>query len=90
MNKNELINQVAKQTGLSRKEAKSGISSMLGIVVNEIAKGKKVTLTGFGTFDIGNRKARTGVNPRTGAKISIKAVKLPRFHPSKTFRTKIK
>ncbi len=90
MNKNELINLVAKKTGLSRKESKSGVTSMLNLVVDEIAKGKKVTLTGFGTFDIGHRKDRVGVNPRTGEKIKIKAVKMPRFHPSKTFRSKIK
>lgn len=90
MNKNDLINRVAKETGLSRKEAKSGVMTMLDLVIDEIAKNKKVTLTGFGTFDISSRKERVGVNPRNGQRITIKATKMPRFHPSKTFRNKIK
>lgn len=90
MNKNELINQVAKKAGLSRKEAKSGVTSMLQMIVDQIASGKKVTITGFGTFDISVHKERAGVNPRTGEKITIRSVKIPRFHPSKTFREKIK
>lgn len=90
MNKNELINTVAKKTGLSRKEAKSGVVSMLDIIIGEISGKKKVTLTGFGTFDVSHRKARVGVNPRNGERINIKAVSMPRFHPSKSFRSKIK
>lgn len=90
MNKNELVNFVAKKTGLSRKEAKSGITNMLKIIEDEIISGKKVTLTGFGTFDISVHKERFGVNPRTGERIKIKPVSIPRFHPSKTFRQKIK
>lgn len=90
MNKNDLINRVAKDTGLSRKEAKSGVTTMLEIVIDEISSNKKVTLTGFGTFDVSSRKERAGVNPRNGQKITIKATKMPRFHPSKTFRNKIK
>ena len=90
MNKNELVNQVAKKTGLSRKEAKSGVTTMLNLIIDQIAGNKKVTLTGFGTFDISHRKERVGVNPRNGQRISIKATTMPRFHPSKTFRSKVK
>lgn len=90
MNKNELINEVARKTGLSRREAEVGIQTMLDLVAKEIAKGGKVTLTGFGTFDLGKRKARSGVNPRTGDPIKIPATKMPRFRPSRNMRDKVK
>jgi len=90
MNKNELINEVARKTGLSRREAEVGIQTMLDAIAKELVNGNKVTLTGFGTFDIGKRKERVGVNPRTGRQIQIKATKMPRFKPSKNLRVKIK
>jgi len=90
MNKNELINEVARKTGLSRREAEAGVQTMLDLISKEITKGKKVTLTGFGSFDIGKRKARSGVNPRTGKPINIPATKMPRFKPSRIMRDKIK
>ena len=90
MNKNELINEVARKTGLSRREAEAGVQTMLDLVSIEIAKGSKVTLTGFGTFDVGKRKARAGVNPRTGDPIKISATKMPRFKPSRNLRGKVK
>jgi len=90
MNKSELINEVARKTGLSRREAEVGVQTMLDMIAKEISKGGKVTLTGFGTFDVGKRKARAGVNPRTGAAIKIAASKMPRFKPSRSLRSKIK
>lgn len=90
MNKSELINEVARKTGLSRREAEVGIQTMLDAISNELAQNKKVTLTGFGTFDVGQRKARTGVNPRTGQPINISATKMPRFKPSRSLRSTIK
>lgn len=90
MNKNELINEVARKTGLSRREAEVGVQSMLDLVVKELSKGQKVTLTGFGTFDVGKRKERSGVNPRTGKPINIPATKMPRFKPSKGLRLKVR
>lgn len=90
MNKSELINEVARKTGLSRREAEVGVQSMLDMIVNEMAKGGKVTLTGFGTFDVGKRMARAGVNPRTGDPIKIPASKMPRFKPSRNVRDKVK
>lgn len=90
MNKNEIINEVARKTGLSRREAEVGIQTMLDMIAKEVAKGGKVTLTGFGTFDVGKRKARSGVNPRTGKPINIPASKMPRFKPSRIMRDKIK
>lgn len=90
MNKNELINEVARKTGLSRREAEVGVQTMLDLIAKELSKGQKVTLTGFGTFDVGKRKERAGVNPRTGKPIKIPATKMPRFKPSKSFRIKVK
>ena len=90
MNKNELINEVARKTGLSRREAEVGVQTMLDLISKEISKNEKVTLTGFGTFDVGKRKARTGVNPRTGKTIEIPASKMPRIKPSRTLRDNVK
>lgn len=90
MNKSELINEVARKTGLSRRESEVGIQTMLDLIAKEVVKGSKVTLTGFGTFDVGKRKARSGVNPRTGKPINIPATKMPRFKPSRNMRMKVK
>jgi len=90
MNKSEIINEVARKTGLSRREAEVGVQTMLDLVAKEIAKGGTVTLTGFGTFDVGKRKARSGVNPRTGEAIKIAATKMPRFKPSRNLRNSVK
>jgi len=90
MNKSELVSEVAKKTGLSTRETEAGIQTMLDAITTEITKGGKVTLTGFGTFEIGNRKARAGVNPRTGDRIQIAATKMPRFKPSRNLRNMIK
>lgn len=90
MNKSQLINEVARKTGLSRREAEVGVQTMLDLIAKEISKGGKITLTGFGTFDVGKRKARAGVNPRTGDPIKISATKMPRFKPSRGLRNTIK
>lgn len=90
MNKNELINEVARKTGLSRRESEVGVQTMLDTIAKELVAQEKVTLTGFGTFDVGIRKERAGVNPRTGKAIKIPEVKMPRFKPSKSLRVKIK
>jgi len=86
MNKSELVESVAKKTGLSRREATVGVETALAIISKELKKGGKVTFTGFGTFDVGKRRARAGVNPRTGEKIKISATKMPRFRPSRSLK----
>jgi DNA-binding protein HU-beta len=86
MNKSELVESVAKKTGLSKREATVGVETALAIISKELKKGGKVTLTGFGTFDVGKRRARAGVNPRTGEKIKISATKMPRFRPSRSLK----
>ncbi len=90
MNKSELIAEVARKTGLSQRESEVGVQTMLDLVSAELKKGGKITLTGFGTFDVGKRKARSGVNPRTGTSIKIPATKMPRFKPSRSLRSAVK
>lgn len=90
MNKSELVESVAKKTGLSRREATVGVETALAIISKELKKGGKVTLTGFGTFDVGKRRARAGVNPRTGEKIKISATKMPRFRPSRSLKADVR
>ncbi|MFQ6082841.1 MAG: HU family DNA-binding protein [Candidatus Aminicenantia bacterium] len=96
MNKTELIQKLAKQTGLSLKDAKSAVDSIFdarpgkGIIAIELDSGRKVTLPGFGTFEPRTRKARSGRNPRTGARIQIPAKKYPAFKPGKTLKERVK
>ena len=90
MNKSVLISEVARKTGLSQREAEVGVQTMIDLISAELKKGGKITLTGFGTFDVGKRKARSGVNPRTGEAIKIPQTKMPRFKPSRSLRSSVK
>ncbi|MCX6812614.1 MAG: HU family DNA-binding protein [Candidatus Berkelbacteria bacterium] len=90
MNKSQLVESVAKKTGLSRREATVGIDSAFELISKELKRGGKITLTGFGTFDVGKRRARAGVNPRTGAKIKIGAARMPRFRPSRALKKDVR
>ena len=90
MNKTTLINQVAKDASVSKKEAEKAVNAFIEVVGDELAEGKKVTVTGFGTFLVTKRKAREGVNPRTGERIKIPAQILPHFRPGKGFKDAIK
>ena len=80
MNKAELVAAIAKKTGLSQKDSAAALKAFTDTVTAELKKKDgKVQLVGFGTFAVSKRKAREGRNPRTGAKIKIKAAKLPKF-----------
>lgn len=80
MNKSELIEKTADLTGLAKTDIDNTLKTILGIVTEELTKGRKVTLVGFGTFERRNRKARTGVNPQDPSqKIRIPAKKAPAF-----------
>ncbi|NPV59117.1 MAG: HU family DNA-binding protein [Actinobacteria bacterium] len=81
MNKAELIEAVAKDAKLSKKDAGAAIDAMVDIVTKTLKKGDKVTLVGFGTWEARKRAARKGVNPRTGEAIKIKATKVVSFKP---------
>lgn len=85
MNKADLIEQLCKDANLSKAEANSAIESITGTIVSALKKGDKVTLVGFGTFSVTQRKARNGRNPQTGETIKIKATKSPKFKAGKEF-----
>src|SRR3989338_5413567 len=79
MTKDQIIDAVAAKTGLSKKQTDEVVESVLDNITKALQKGEKVVFTGFGAFVISHRKARQGVNPKTGAKIQIPAMKAPKF-----------
>lgn len=90
MNKAELINQIAKDTKVSKVTAAQMVDSLVENVSKSLKKGDKVTLVGFGTFATSKRKARTGRNPQTGATIKIAARRVVRFKAGKELATKVR
>jgi len=96
MNKTELIERVAQKTGLPRKDAKNVVDAIFstqpknGIIANELKSGRKVQITGFGTFVIRRRKKREGRNPQTGATIEIPATKFPAFSAGRALKDRVK
>ncbi len=83
MTKAELINLVAKEARISKASAEKAINSLTNNVAKCLKRKDKITLTGFGTFMVAKRRARTGRNPQTGAPINIKASSVPRFTAGK-------
>tara|TARA_Y100000588_G_C13930721_1_gene785658 strand:+ start:118 stop:390 length:273 start_codon:yes stop_codon:yes gene_type:complete len=79
MNKGELVAAIADDAGLSGAAAGKALDSVITNITKALKKGDSVTLTGFGTFSVSQRKARTGRNPQTGESIKIKAAKVPKF-----------
>jgi DNA-binding protein HU-beta len=79
MNKSELASEVAKKTKLSKAKAWEAVSAIFESIKGSLKKGQKVSLIGFGSFLVRQRKARTGRNPKTGETIQIKARKVPAF-----------
>ena len=86
MKKTELIAAVAEQTGLSKKDAEKALNATIDTIIKAVAEGDKIQLTGFGTFEQGQRNARTDVDPRTGNSIEIPASKVPAFKAGKAFK----
>ncbi|MEX2356350.1 MAG: HU family DNA-binding protein [Thermaerobacterales bacterium] len=89
MNKGDLINNVAERTGLTKKDTERAVNAMVESIEQALATGQKVSLVGFGTFEVRPRKARTGRNPRTGESIRIPASRVPAFKPGKALRTNV-
>ena len=79
MNKTELVAAMAEQTNLSKKDAEAALKAFIDVVSEELKKGEKVQLVGFGTFEVSERAAREGRNPQTGETMEIKASKTPKF-----------
>ena len=86
MNKTELIAAVAEKTGLTKKDAERVVSAIFETIVATIKAGDKVSISGFGIFEVKTREARIGRNPRTKEEIKIPATKLPAFKASKTLK----
>jgi len=86
MNKAELVEKVAGEVGLTKKDVNNVVDAMTSAITDSLAGGEKVTLVGFGTFQVQKRKARQGVNPQTGKKISIPAKDVPKFKPGRSLR----
>ena len=89
MNKGDLINEVAKVVS-TKKEAQEAVDCVLSSITSAMKTGDTVTLVGFGTFKVMERKARKGRNPQTGEEIDIKASKAPKFTPSKALKEAVK
>lgn len=90
MTKEQLIAAVANDIKTSKAQAAAALKSVLANVTDALKKGQSLTLTGFGTFSVSRRKARMGVNPRTGAKIKIAATKVPKFKSGKSLKDMVK
>ena len=86
MNKTELVDAIAKETGLSKKDSEKAVKDFTDAVSKELKKKGKVQLVGFGTFETAKRAARTGKNPQTGAAIKIPAATVPKFKAGKALK----
>ena len=90
MNKEELVIEVSKKAKVSQKATTDVVAAILETIEKSVAKGKKVTLVGFGTFEARKRAARTGRNPQTGAELKIAAKTVPAFTAGKKFKDLVK
>lgn len=90
MNKTELISAVAAKAEISKKDADKAVAAVLASIEEALVKGDKVQLIGFGTFEVKERAARTGHNPKTGAAIEIAAAKVPSFKAGAALKNAVK
>jgi DNA-binding protein HU-beta len=86
VNKTELIDHIATAADISKASAQRALDSVIDAVQTTLQKEGTVTLVGFGTFSVGQRAARTGRNPRTGAEIKIEGSRVPKFKPGKALK----
>jgi DNA-binding protein HU-beta len=93
MNKSDLVDALANDTGMTKADASRAVDALFspdgGVIAKELKKGTRVQITGFGTFEAKNRKARMGRNPRTGQTIQIAATKTPGFRAGKGLKDAI-
>jgi DNA-binding protein HU-beta len=88
--KQRLIETLSDETKMNKRQVEQFLSTFVNIVERTVAKGEKVSITGFGTFDLGKRAARRGVNPQTGAEIQIPEMAMPRFRAGKRLKETIR
>ena len=89
MNKTELVAAMAEVSGVSKKDTEAVLKAFTEVVSNELKKGEKIQLVGFGTFEVAERAAREGRNPATGEAMQIAAAKAPKFKPGKALKDMI-
>ena len=89
MNKEELVQEIVKKAGVSKKEASEVLTSLIDTIQKTVKKGGKVTLVGFGTWEARKRKARIGRNPQTGKELKIPAKTVPAFSAGKKFKVAV-
>ncbi len=91
MSKQDIINAIADAAGITKRSSSSALEALTTIVTNELKKGNPITITGFGTFRVSHRAARSGVNPRNPSqRISIPSMKVPAFKAGKTLKDAIR
>ena len=90
MTKAELVAQMAKAAGGSKSSADRAMNAFVGAIFESLRRGRRVTISGFGTFCVSKRAARNGRNPRTGKEITIPPARVPRFKPSRSLKTVIR
>jgi DNA-binding protein HU-beta len=90
MNKAELVEEVAGKVGLTKKETNNVVDAITSAITDSLARDERVTLVGFGTFQVRERKARKGVNPQTRRNIQIPAKRVPKFKPGRGLREKVR
>ncbi len=86
MNKSELVSAIAEEAGLTKADAARALDATVATVTKAMASGDSVAIIGFGTFKVGERSARTGRNPQTGATMEIPAAKVPKFTAGKALK----
>lgn len=89
MNKTELVAAIAEKAQITRKDADAALKAFTDVVSDDLKKGEKIQLVGFGTFEVSERPAREGRNPRTGETMTIAASKQPKFKPGKALKDAI-
>ncbi len=90
MNKTELISKIAEKAKISKKEAENAVNAFTNVVADALVDGDRVQIVGFGTFEVAERAARTGRNPKTGETIEIGASKSPKFKAGKALKDAVK
>jgi len=90
MTKAELVDKMARASGITKKSAEMALGALLGGIKESLKKGKRVTLVGFGSFSVAKRAARNGRNPQTGKPIKIPATKVPKFKAGKELKDAVK
>lgn len=89
MNKTELVAAIAEQAEISKKDAEKALKAFTDVVAEELKKGEKIQLVGFGTFEVSERAAREGRNPQTGEAMTIATSKTPKFKAGKALKDSI-